>query len=152
MWAGAGFFVAGFWAIYIAIKSKDVPIDPLVRTLIQVTCPIAFAGSYFHFPIGIYWFFLANFATYAVIRLMVEALRTNCITQNNSKHPATECTSVFRLGRHCLLLSDAPLLPVCQIRHVRCHSRFVADLNRSIRLLIARANALYPIGHVVLAG
>ncbi|HVP54194.1 MAG TPA: hypothetical protein VMU45_04290 [Candidatus Eisenbacteria bacterium] len=75
MWGSAGFLVAGLWAIYFAIKSKDVPIDPLVKVLVQVTCPIAFAGSYFHFPIGIYWFFLANVATYALVGLMVETFR-----------------------------------------------------------------------------
>lgn len=75
IWASAGFVVASFWAIYVAIKSKDIPIDPLVKALIQATCPIAFAGSHFHFPIRIFWFFLANVATYALAGLMVETLR-----------------------------------------------------------------------------
>jgi hypothetical protein len=73
LWASAGFLVAGFWAIYFAIVSKDVPIDPIASTLSRVTCPIAIAGS--HFPISMYWVMIANAATYALFGLVVETLR-----------------------------------------------------------------------------
>jgi hypothetical protein len=75
MWASAGFVIAVGWAIYFAMASKDVPIAPIVETLVRVTCPIAFASFYFHFPVGIYSAFLANAATYALIGLIVETLR-----------------------------------------------------------------------------
>ena len=75
MWASAGFLVAGGWAIYFAVASKDIPIDPVVWGLARIACPIAFASFYFHFPVGIYWAFLANAATYALAGLIVETLR-----------------------------------------------------------------------------
>jgi hypothetical protein len=49
--------------------------EPIVWTLVRLTCPIAFAGFHFHFPVSIYWFFLANAATYALVGLVVETLR-----------------------------------------------------------------------------
>ena len=74
MWAFAGFFVAGCWALYAlastppALASGD-PILPLVR----VTCPIAILGS--AYPISVYSALLANAATYGLAGLLVETLR-----------------------------------------------------------------------------
>jgi hypothetical protein len=76
MWAGAGFLVAGFWAIYFFPTA--IPIisaKPIVWTLARLTCPIASAGFYFHFPLTIYGALLANTATYALIGLIIETLR-----------------------------------------------------------------------------
>jgi hypothetical protein len=74
MWAGAGFLVAGGWALYAlastppALSSGD-PLLPLVR----LTCPIAILGG--SYAIGLSWVLLANAATYAMAGLIVEALR-----------------------------------------------------------------------------
>jgi hypothetical protein len=73
IWAAAGFLVASGWAVYFFLANKDFPIDPLVSTLVRLTCPIAIVGS--HYPVSIYAALAANVATYAVVGLMVETLR-----------------------------------------------------------------------------
>jgi hypothetical protein len=73
MWAGAGFLVAGFWAFYFL--PPPVPMTSPMWTLARLTCPVAFAGFYFHFPLGVYSSLLANTATYALVGLIVEILR-----------------------------------------------------------------------------
>jgi hypothetical protein len=76
MWAGAGFLVAAFWALYFLL-TVPIPItsaEPM-WTLARLTCPVAFASLYFHFPLGVYWAVLANAATYALVGLTVETLR-----------------------------------------------------------------------------
>ena len=73
MWAAAGFVVAGGWALY-ALASTPPALssnDPMI-TLVRLTCPIALFS---HYPISVYWVLLANAATYALVGLMVEALR-----------------------------------------------------------------------------
>jgi len=68
-WAGAGFLVASFWAIYL------FPTTPTGSTamlhLARLTCPIAFIG----FGVYFYWVLLANAATYALVGLIVETMR-----------------------------------------------------------------------------
>jgi hypothetical protein len=74
MWAGAGFLVAGGWALY-AFSSTPPALtftDPLM-TLVRITCPIALLGR--SFPIRLEWVLLANAATYALLGLIVEPLR-----------------------------------------------------------------------------
>ena len=73
MWASAGLWVAGCWALLFAATSKENPIEPIVYTLVHITCPIAIAGSYF--PLSLYWVLVANGVTYALIGLLVETLR-----------------------------------------------------------------------------
>lgn len=73
MWAGAGLLIAGFWGIYFAWASKNMPIEPIVYTLASVTCPVAIAGRYF--PLSLYLVLAANAATYALVGLIVEMLR-----------------------------------------------------------------------------
>jgi hypothetical protein len=76
MWASAGLLVAGCWHFYVlATFPMQITSEPIVWTLLRLTCPIAFAGFHFHFPVSIYWFFLANAATYALVGLIVESLR-----------------------------------------------------------------------------
>lgn len=75
MWAGVGFLVAASWALYFAMRSKDNPIEPIVRTLGSLTQPVLFIGSYFHFGMSFYLVILANAATYALVGLIVETLR-----------------------------------------------------------------------------
>ena len=73
IWAAAGFFVASGWAVYFFMKDKDLPIAPLVSTLVRLTCPIAIVGS--HYPVSIYSAIAANIATYALFGLVAETLR-----------------------------------------------------------------------------
>ena len=74
MWAGIGFLVAGFWALYF-FPTAPIPItsaEPM-WTFARLTCPVLFAS--FHFPLGVYWSLLANAATYAAVGLIIETLR-----------------------------------------------------------------------------
>jgi hypothetical protein len=73
IWAAAGFLVATGWAVYFLVASKDHPIEPIVSTLIRVTCPVAIIGS--HYPVSLYSALVANVFTYALIGLVVETLR-----------------------------------------------------------------------------
>jgi hypothetical protein len=73
VWATAGFLVASAWAIYFLVASKGQLTQPIVSTLIQLTCPIAIVG--FHYPVSLSSTLLANVATYALIGLVVETLR-----------------------------------------------------------------------------
>ena len=75
MWASAGFLVAGCWAFYFAMRSKDNPIEPMVYTLGFLTQPFVLVSFYFHFPLSVYWVLVANAATYALVGLGVETLR-----------------------------------------------------------------------------
>ena len=73
IWAGAGFLVASFWALYAFATSpftnqRMQDIWPLVH----LTCPITFVS---HHPLGLPWVLAANAATYALVGLIVEALR-----------------------------------------------------------------------------
>lgn len=73
IWAAAGFLVASGWAVYFFMKDKDLPIAPLVSTLVRLTCPIAIVGS--HYPVSIYSALATNIATYALFGLVAETLR-----------------------------------------------------------------------------
>src|ERR1035441_4287428 len=59
--------------------------------------------------------------------------------------------SILRLRRHRFLQRDALVFAIREVRHVRRNGGLVADLNRRVSLLIARTDALHPVGHVVLA-
>jgi len=74
LWAGAGFLVAGFWALF-AIASLPSANERMrdVWTLISLTCPVAMAGI--HYPISLYGALAANTVTYALVGLIVETLR-----------------------------------------------------------------------------
>ena len=73
MWAGAGFLVAGFWAIFSLIMRPPAltSSDPL-WTLIDFTCSIALLRSH---PISVYTTLVANAATYGFFGLLVESVR-----------------------------------------------------------------------------
>jgi hypothetical protein len=73
IWAATGFLVASGWAAYFFLASKDHPIEPIVFTLVRLTCPIAIVGS--HHPVSLSSALAANVATYALIGLVVETLR-----------------------------------------------------------------------------
>ena len=71
VWAGIGFLIAGFWAVYF-FQMAPITATERMWTLSRLTCPIAFFGSY---PIRLSWVLLANAATYALVGLGVETLR-----------------------------------------------------------------------------
>jgi hypothetical protein len=73
IWAAAGFLVASGWALYLLVRSKDHLIEPIVSTLIRLTCPVAIIG--WHYPVSLYTVLVANVVTYALIGLVVETLR-----------------------------------------------------------------------------
>lgn len=76
MWAGVGFFVAAFWAVYLFPTSiNTIANQPAVWGLARLSCPVVFASSYFRFGISIYWVLLANAVTYALIGSILETLR-----------------------------------------------------------------------------
>ena len=74
MWAGAGFLVAGLWALF-AISTFPSTSERMqdVWTLVSLTCPIAIAGMYY--PVSLYEVLAANAVTYALVGLIVETLR-----------------------------------------------------------------------------
>jgi hypothetical protein len=76
IWAGGGFLVAVCWALYAFATQPPAmtSADPL-WTLVQISCPIAFASIHFHFGVSLYWSLVANAATYALIGLAVETVR-----------------------------------------------------------------------------
>jgi hypothetical protein len=74
MWAGAGFLVAGFWALF-AIATFPSTSERMrdVWSLISLTCPVAIAGR--HYPISVCEALAANAVTYSLVGLIVETLR-----------------------------------------------------------------------------
>jgi hypothetical protein len=73
LWAGAGFVIAGLWAIYFfAVQPPPIPYSSPIMTLVEVTCPIVFLRSY---PLSIYLVLFANATTYALFGLIIENLR-----------------------------------------------------------------------------
>jgi hypothetical protein len=73
IWTSVGFLVASGWAVYFFVRNKDLPIEPVVSTLIRSTCPIAIVGS--HYPVSLYLVLAANVVTYGLVGLVVETLR-----------------------------------------------------------------------------
>jgi hypothetical protein len=73
IWAAAGFLVASGWAVYFLVRNKDLPIEPIVSTLVRLTCPVAIIGR--HYPVTIYLALAANVATYALVGIVVEIFR-----------------------------------------------------------------------------
>ncbi|MGB0012310.1 MAG: hypothetical protein WBQ03_11940 [Candidatus Sulfotelmatobacter sp.] len=74
IWASAGFLVAVFWALF-AIATFPSTSERMrdAWTLVGLTCPIAIAGR--HHPVSLYEVLAANTVTYALVGLIVEALR-----------------------------------------------------------------------------
>jgi hypothetical protein len=75
VWASVGFLVAAFWAIYFAMLSKDLPVNPIVNALATFSCPLALVGNHFHFGVKLYSVLVTNTAFYGLFGLIVEALR-----------------------------------------------------------------------------
>lgn len=74
IWAALGFLVAGGWALYAAASPFTTEATRSLWILARITCPITFAS---HLPLSLYTVLIANAATYALIGLIVELLRTN---------------------------------------------------------------------------
>jgi hypothetical protein len=72
-WAAVGFVVAGGWAVYFFLTSKDHAVTPMVRTIVNLTCPVAIVGL--HYPVSLHSALVANVVTYALVGLIVEAAR-----------------------------------------------------------------------------
>ena len=73
IWGSLGAFVVIAWTLYInAISPIQITSNAVAWTLACLTCPIALAHRY---PLSIYFVLLANAATYALIGLLVEAIR-----------------------------------------------------------------------------
>ncbi|HLJ40328.1 MAG TPA: hypothetical protein VKT50_02455 [Candidatus Acidoferrales bacterium] len=70
IWSGVGALVVVFWTLYISATSPT-PLG-IVRTLAYLTCPIALAG---HYTLSFYFVLFMNAATYALVGLVVEAMR-----------------------------------------------------------------------------
>jgi hypothetical protein len=71
-WAAAGLLVASGWAFYFLVASRGHALEPIVSTLVRLTCPVAILGS--HYAVSVYSALVANAATYAVVGLVVETL------------------------------------------------------------------------------
>ena len=76
IWASAGFLVAVGWAVYAFATTAPAMTfgDPIMK-LVELTCPIVFAGMHFNFGISLSWSLVANAATYALLGLIVETVR-----------------------------------------------------------------------------
>jgi hypothetical protein len=76
MWASAGLLVAIGWAVYAFASTAPAmtSTDPIM-TLVELTCPIVFAGMHFNFGISLFWSLVANVATYALLGVIVESVR-----------------------------------------------------------------------------
>jgi len=75
-WAFGGFMIAVLWAVYAAaLFPSPLMAQPVAWTLMNLTCPIAFASSQFHFGIKLYWALLGNAATYGLVGFAVENFR-----------------------------------------------------------------------------
>jgi hypothetical protein len=77
LWAFAGFLVAAGWAFYAAATFPEAisRANPLVWNLALLTQPLAFASLHYNFPASIYWVFVTNAVSYALVGLIVETVR-----------------------------------------------------------------------------
>jgi hypothetical protein len=61
IWAIAGFLVASGWGIYFSAAHNDHPMEPIMSSLLRLTCPIAIVGM--HHPVSLNSSIVANIAT-----------------------------------------------------------------------------------------
>ena len=71
LWAGVGFLIAGFWALFLFPSAAMMPEQ--VLTISRLTCPIVFAAP--HSAHHFYWVLLSNTAIYALVGLIAESMR-----------------------------------------------------------------------------
>jgi len=71
IWASIGALVAIVWRLYLS-ATFPTPLSGAMRTLADLTCPIALAR---HLALNFYSVLVVNAATYAVAGAIVEILR-----------------------------------------------------------------------------
>jgi hypothetical protein len=73
IWASAGTLVAAFWAIYVVSTRTNTLATPgVLSTLADLTCPIVLLR---HHAVSLGFVLLANASTYALVGIIVEALK-----------------------------------------------------------------------------
>ena len=76
MWAGVGFLVAAFWAIYLYPTALPIISNqPILWMLARLSQPVVFASFFLHHDLRFYWVIAANAATYAMVGVLVETFR-----------------------------------------------------------------------------
>lgn len=76
MWASPGLMIAVGWAVYaFATTAPAMTSGDPVMTLVELTCPIVFAGMHFNFGVSLFWSLVANVVTYALLGAIVESAR-----------------------------------------------------------------------------
>lgn len=84
MWAGAGFLIAVFWAIYFFPTATNIIANhPAIWALACLTCPVVFASLHLGVGVPVFWAVLANSATYALLGLALETVASKRIRRNN---------------------------------------------------------------------
>jgi len=88
IWASLGFLVACCWIVFTFVTPPEYLgaslRNPIVEALACTTCPISLVGRYF--PIRFWWIPPINTATYAVIGLIVETLRSKLKPRSVPNH------------------------------------------------------------------
>jgi hypothetical protein len=75
LWSGLGALVVVAWRVFIsATLSNPLGTDGVGRALVYLTCPIAIASRH---PQGFYFVLVVNAATYALVGVVVEAIRAH---------------------------------------------------------------------------
>ena len=78
LWAGFGAVASVGWGVYFATADKAVPMGPIISTLARLTQPAVAVGLHsFNFPLGLRLTVAANAATYALLGLIVETVRSD---------------------------------------------------------------------------
>ena len=77
MWAIAGFVVSAGWALYFASTSKALPIEPAVYNFASMTQPLVAGVLHLRLlsQLDLMSVAVANAGTYALVGLLVEAIR-----------------------------------------------------------------------------
>ena len=73
IWATVGFLVAGFWALFAFATFPSSQRIREVWPLVNLTCPISIVGM--HHAVNLYIALAANAVTYALVGLILEAVR-----------------------------------------------------------------------------
>ena len=78
VWATVGFLIACCWVAYTFLVSPDILLASLRNSAVQALQLLSFPLSFLfrRFPIHFWWVPLINAATYAVIGLIFELLRS----------------------------------------------------------------------------
>jgi hypothetical protein len=75
IWATIGFLVAGFWGVYFSRAPIYNEVPPIIYSVARLTQPLAVTLAYYGFSIGVRSAFVINAATYALVGMVIEAIR-----------------------------------------------------------------------------